>query len=50
MVLGLIDANEPDDEPVKEEPNPEAKAMKTTQSAKLGCRRRSEVVADPAYS
>ncbi len=26
MVLGLIDANEPDDEPVKDEPNPEAKA------------------------
>lgn len=26
MVLGLIDANEPDDEPVEEEPTPDAKA------------------------
>ena len=25
MVLGLIDANEPDDEPVEEEPTPDAK-------------------------
>ena len=34
MVLGLIDANEPDDEPVEDEPNPDAKETEQDEDRK----------------
>ena len=43
MVLGLIDANEPDDEPVEDEPNPDAKETEQDEERKTprAVRRRS---------